>query len=335
MSATFWRRAGLGLLVLFLLLPLLTGMARAVEPYVGIDLGLATPTEKYRETAGYGAALTGHAGLRLFTLADTLSVGIEAVPQFLLLDLDHGVSTTGRKVQSLFSLTGAPVISLSDGILEASFSGGGGIYTHAAGVIEDHGPGWFVAGGLAYHLGRGNKLGLQVRRDEASLRPVKGPSREETTFLTTSLAFTRHFLPPPAAPPVVAPEPEEETFVAPEPPAPTARRLVLRGVQFEFDRSRLTDEARGVLDEAVGLLKDQPATSVVVEGHTDASGSDSYNQALSERRAAAVADYLAAEGVDRTRLRPVGKGEGQPVADNETEEGRRMNRRVELRPDGE
>jgi OOP family OmpA-OmpF porin len=72
-------------------------------------------------------------------------------------------------------------------------------------------------------------------------------------------------------------------------------------------------------------------TSGVIEGHTDSIGKDAYNQKLSERRALAVREYLAAQGIAESRMIPTGFGESQPVADNKTAEGRAENRRVVLR----
>lgn len=131
----------------------------------------------------------------------------------------------------------------------------------------------------------------------------------------------------------------EETPPPPEPPpAPVAaaapapkRKIVLRGVSFDFDSARLRADARPILDEAATMLRENPEVRVAVEGHTDAVGSDAYNERLSERRAGAVADALAAEGVARSRLAVAGRGEASPVASNETDEGRAQNRRVELR----
>ena len=113
--------------------------------------------------------------------------------------------------------------------------------------------------------------------------------------------------------------------------APAKRRLVLRGVNFDFDESTIPAEGRPVLDEAIATLKAETGVSVSVEGHTDAVGSDAYNQALSERRAAAVADYLAAGGIARGRMSTQGFGEANPVASNATDDGRAQNRRVEFR----
>lgn len=128
---------------------------------------------------------------------------------------------------------------------------------------------------------------------------------------------------------VVAPAPP------PPPPAPTPtpvpKKIVLRGVNFDFDKATLRADGKPVLDEAVRTLKDERDIKVSVEGHTDAIGSDAYNQRLSERRAGAVADYLAAGGIARARMATVGFGESKPVASNETEDGRAQNRRVEFR----
>ena len=78
------------------------------------------------------------------------------------------------------------------------------------------------------------------------------------------------------------------------------------------------------------VLKEYNKTVIEVAGHTDSSGSDQYNQSLSERRAQAVAGYLSSHGVKTQRLMTIGAGEGHPVASNDTEQGRSANRRVEL-----
>lgn len=107
--------------------------------------------------------------------------------------------------------------------------------------------------------------------------------------------------------------------------------IVLRGVNFEFDKSRLTSNARTILDGVVEELAAYPEIRVELSGHTDAKGSDEYNQALSSRRAAAVQQYLVGKGIDAGRLTALGHGESKPVADNDTDEGRELNRRTELR----
>jgi len=134
--------------------------------------------------------------------------------------------------------------------------------------------------------------------------------------------------------------PPEEEPPAPPPPAPAPtpvvkEKLVLRGVTFDFDKATLRADARAVLDEAARTLSARPTVRVSVEGHTDDKGSDAYNARLSERRAQAVADYLAKAGIASARLESHGFGESRPVADNTTEDGRARNRRVELRIIGE
>jgi OOP family OmpA-OmpF porin len=111
------------------------------------------------------------------------------------------------------------------------------------------------------------------------------------------------------------------------------RRIVLRGVYFDFDRSDIRPDSRPVLDEAAEIVTAarQDIEQLVVEGHTDAQGTDEYNQALSIRRAEAVFRYLINGGVPPELMRIEGYGESRPVASNEDEEGRAQNRRVELR----
>lgn len=129
-----------------------------------------------------------------------------------------------------------------------------------------------------------------------------------------------------------APEPEPAPPPAEEPaPAPQAQRIVLRGVQFDLDKADIRPDAAVILDEAANQLSQVSGARVSVEGHTDSSGSDAYNQSLSERRAGSVRDYLVEKGVDAGRLSTAGYGESQPVADNATAEGRALNRRVELK----
>ena len=106
--------------------------------------------------------------------------------------------------------------------------------------------------------------------------------------------------------------------------------MTLEGVNFAFDSDELTYESQAKLDEAVATLNANSLVNVQVVGHTDSRGSESYNQSLSERRAAAVVDYLTNNGVSGSRLSSAGMGESQPVADNSTEDGRYQNRRVEL-----
>jgi len=107
-------------------------------------------------------------------------------------------------------------------------------------------------------------------------------------------------------------------------------RIELRGGNFDYDSAELTAEAQGVLDGvADALISSGETKDIEVQGHTSSEGSTQYNQGLSERRAQSVVDYLKDKGVTNS-LYPKGYGEDYPIADNETEEGRAKNRRVEL-----
>jgi outer membrane protein OmpA-like peptidoglycan-associated protein len=101
-------------------------------------------------------------------------------------------------------------------------------------------------------------------------------------------------------------------------------------ILFDFDSSALRTASRDTLREFAGVLARYPEQSVSVAGHTDSVGSDSYNQRLSEQRAAAVKDFLVAQGVPRNRVAAYGYGETRPIASNQTAEGRQLNRRVQV-----
>jgi outer membrane protein OmpA-like peptidoglycan-associated protein/opacity protein-like surface antigen len=147
------------------------------------------------------------------------------------------------------------------------------------------------------------------------------------THVPISTGLIYRFGEPPAQP---APPPPPPAPVAAPPAAPIKKKLVLRGVNFDFDKANIREDARPVLDEAIATLKEAGEIQVSVEGHTDSVGSDQYNQGLSVRRANSVADYLADGGIARDRMTVKGFGESQPVASNDTDDGRAQNRRVEL-----
>jgi len=147
---------------------------------------------------------------------------------------------------------------------------------------------------------------------------------------------------PAPAPAVATPEPAPAPVVAAAEPAPAAPapvaavapapKLVLEGVNFDFDKATLRQDDIGTLDDDVATLKSWGDVDIEVAGHTDSMGSDAYNMKLSQQRAGAVRNFLISKGVAADRLTAKGYGESQPVADNATEEGRFKNRRVELIP---
>ncbi|WP_248918941.1 OmpA family protein [Pseudomonas entomophila] len=116
-------------------------------------------------------------------------------------------------------------------------------------------------------------------------------------------------------------------------PAATAEVITLDDqgqVLFAFNSDRLEPGAQERLHSLLPKLNDPSVISIKVIGHTDSVGSDSYNQGLSERRASSVAEYLISQGLAPNKVTSQGRGESEPVADNDTEQGRAHNRRVEL-----
>lgn len=101
-------------------------------------------------------------------------------------------------------------------------------------------------------------------------------------------------------------------------------------ITFAVDQSDIQSRFYGPLDGVAQVLNQYPQTTIDIIGHADATGPDDYNQALSERRAASVADYLVHRGVLAGRLYVAGRGESDPIASNATDAGRAQNRRVEV-----
>lgn len=106
--------------------------------------------------------------------------------------------------------------------------------------------------------------------------------------------------------------------------------LVLRDVNFEFDSAKLTSSAESILDGVSDKLMTNDTLRIRLEGHTDSVGSAAYNKDLSQRRADSVKSYLVNKGFSGDNIKTIGYGEEQPVASNDTAEGRAQNRRVEL-----
>ena len=118
---------------------------------------------------------------------------------------------------------------------------------------------------------------------------------------------------------------------APAAPASVRQAVVIQAdALFDFDKSVLRPDGRKSIDDAVAKLSGVDLELVIATGHTDNVGSDAYNQRLSERRAAAVKEYLVSKGIPASKITTIGKGESQPVATNKTAEGRQKNRRVDI-----
>ena len=150
---------------------------------------------------------------------------------------------------------------------------------------------------------------------------------------TKKLATTTEPTPPPAV---------EEKAVPPPPPAPEQKEEVapvaekpnfnFKNIQFEYNSSVLKTFSYSVLDQIAIEMKKYPSAKFNLNGHSSLEGSTAYNMSLSEDRASSVKVYLVNNGVDANNLITVGYGETAPIAENNTEAGRSLNRRVEIKP---
>ena len=222
-----------------------------------------------------------------------------------------------------------------------------------------------LGAGLGVDLGKQAELSLDyrmLRTNKAEFKAFDGVDgyleeryQAQSAMLTLRYYFGSTEEPVPPAPPtpvevvpvVAAPVAEAPPPPLPPPPATcqppqpgmpfsmdgckTGDTIVLHGVNFLFNKSSLTLNAKTLLDQLAQALKARTDLRVELDGHTDSKGSDAYNQKLSQSRAASVRQYLVGSGVEASRLTAVGMGEGSPIADNQTDAGREVNRRVELK----
>ena len=207
---------------------------------------------------------------------------------------------------------------------EAYVGAQGGYYWQTTGPIDNNGAGYNVSGGVNYDFWPGTALGLFIAYHNAFMRPARFTTSDNTQFLVTGIEVRHRFQPlPPGPAPVVA-------EAAPAAAAPMKRKIILRGVNFDFDKYNIRPDAVPILDEAARTLQEYGDVTIYVDGYTDAIGGDAYNQRLSERRANAVKEYLQRHGISASRMTARGFGKTNPVATNATAEGRAQNRRVEL-----
>jgi len=190
-------------------------------------------------------------------------------------------------------------------------------------AMTDTSWGFSTGGGINYPVTDTMSVGAWARWNRWYQR-ARGIG--DVRYASAGLSLTMNSAPPPPPEPVVAEAPPP-----PPPPPPVKKKIVLRGVNFDFDKATIRADARPVLDEAISILKEQGGVAIIAQGYTDSTGPESYNLTLSQRRAASVRDYLVSGGIDASRIETEGFGESMPVADNSTREGRAQNRRVELK----
>lgn len=130
------------------------------------------------------------------------------------------------------------------------------------------------------------------------------------------------------------PEPVVQAKAPTPEPAPSPEPVVIASISgdvaFDLNKSTLKPEFYPELNQIIATLNESPETKFEIVGHADSTGDADYNQGLSERRALAVADYMKRNGISEDRFTTSGRGEMDPVASNETKEGRAKNRRVDI-----
>ncbi len=108
------------------------------------------------------------------------------------------------------------------------------------------------------------------------------------------------------------------------------RTFVLENVEFDFNKATIRPSSFPELNQIVEMMKSFPDVVIEISGHTDNVGNDDYNQKLSEKRAKSVKNYIVNKGITAIRLKTIGYGEAKPIADDDTDEGRQKNRRIEV-----
>ncbi|HVN83246.1 MAG TPA: OmpA family protein [Candidatus Binatia bacterium] len=297
---------------------------RAVQGTIaGLDLGAAVPVDKLKDRENTGGVFSPFLG---YMANDYL--GFMGQAQLVGMPFENRVGTSDSDLWA-FGAHAGPRIAIPFKLpAEAELYGTGqaGIFTGLSSQTPLSHTSWGYSTGAGLNVrisdtllfgawGRYNWLDQRVTPDH------------NVQYVTAGLGLTYNAAPPPPAPP----PPPPPVAQAPKPAPPVKKKIVLRGVNFDFNKSNIRADAKPVLDEAIATLKQEGTISIVAEGHTDSRGTDAYNEKLSLRRANAVRDYLVKGGIDANRISIEGYGESRPVADNKTDDGRAQNRRVELR----
>jgi OmpA-OmpF porin, OOP family len=185
--------------------------------------------------------------------------------------------------------------------------------------------------GLGVQYDFTESLGMRGEWERYRINDAVG-NRGDVNVLSVGLVFLFGGDKPAPAPQAAAPSVIEAEpvvlVVVPIPPAPTQQYCSILDFQFEINRDEIQREEQEKLSVVEIFMKKYPETTAVIEGHSDEVGTNADNMRLSQRRAESVVNYLTGRGIARSRLRAVGYGETRPIADNRTEIGRRLNRRI-------
>ncbi|MBX3027230.1 OmpA family protein [bacterium] len=296
----------------------------------GVDAGVMVPLNALDRYVQTGGSLAPFMGYKFFDDKDLqLNLGLMGELQLI----GGGASpctgcTRGLNDNDTWAVSylAGPRLSLPVGPLEiyGDILGGGMTgFASAPSAISDTSGGFQTGGGINYNINDNVGLGLfgNWTRQYQRVHGV-GDVRFVTTGIELMVQQSQEAPPPPPAP------------APPPPPAPAAapmkKKIVLRGVNFDFDKYNIRPDAVPILEQACSQLKAEPSIDVSCQGHTDSIGSDAYNMKLSERRADAVRNWLIKCGIPASRLTAKGFGKRNPVASNDTAEGRAQNRRTEL-----
>lgn len=237
-------------------------------------------------------------------------------------DLGPGINTPGHEITPYLAADGVTLYFSSDGR--------GGLGGHDIFVTRRLDESW-------QRWSEPENLGPRINTTGFDAYFI-APAGDDYAYLASSTDATgsvdifRVLLKEPEPEPVVVAEVEPEPPAEPAPERPqVGETIVLRGVYFDFNRATLRPESEKELQEVLRVLQRYPEIRAEIQGHTDGMGTHEYNDRLSAARAAAVRDYLVNHGVDPSRLEARGYGKRVPVATNDTQEGRQLNRRVELK----
>lgn len=238
------------------------------------------------------------------------SLSRAVVPFLLVSSVLSGCASTASKGDAALNQENWPICA----VIGAVAGGGLGAIESSSAAGVGAGVGALIGSLVCYTLdGDQDADGVHDRRDTCPDTPADSKVYPNGCPLKA--------IPEPA--PVVAEPAQDEVIVLSD----------LGGVLFATDSSELSADSKDLLADIANRITSQNLVGVKVIGHTDSVGSDAYNQALSERRAKSVADFLISQDVPADKVTQEGQGESNPVADNSTAEGRAQNRRVEIQVD--